>query len=212
MNCVVCVLRVLIKTIYKYTTIGDSDVIPMMVQMMQQQANMMEAMQKRTGELMKIILTKIDNSSELNEGCRDNTKLTSQVVPFRRFERNQESWTNYHRQLQAYFSSTGVIEEAQKYASRLSWLVPATFDIISKAAKLDVENLSYTQIVAIFDSHYNEKVHEITARFRFINTRKKDGQSYRQWINDSEGAANDCNFHKREIVTGVKSFMSGYGT
>ncbi|KAI0979499.1 hypothetical protein GJ496_007829 [Pomphorhynchus laevis] len=167
-----------------------------------QQNKLMKMFIKQMEERDDHLKRSSDIDDHPNQQSTQSTAVNDQVsiLPFRRFNGESESWRNYLSQTTLYFDACGIKDSQKKKTSLLSWLSPKMFDVVRKATTtLEIDEMAFDEVVEILNKHYSIRVHVISARFNFMSIRKKDKETYNEWVNNLEGASRDCNFFNPTI-------------
>lgn len=123
------------------------------------------------------------------------TTTAVNVPRFDKYDREQESWTQYLQRLKQHFTVYQVTDATQQRACLLSWIGSETYELLTKLyGQEDITTKTLDQLTTKLSEHFKDKKHVQAARYEFYNCKMRPDQSYLDWAADLRGIARNCNF------------------
>ena len=123
----------------------------------------------------------------------------TQVSVFPPYNKEQEDWYLYVQRFEQHMEANQVTDEAQKRAHFLAGVGEENFLLIKKiCTDEDPTTMGFKQLKAKISSHFEKKVHIVTSRYKFFQTRMKAGQTHAEWVAELQGLAKLCRFQCSE--------------
>ncbi|CAF1515164.1 unnamed protein product [Adineta ricciae] len=132
------------------------------------------------------------------ESIMANTSATvSSTLTLHGFDPRTTSWESYRDRLLFYFKANRINVNDDKKALLL-WAIGDTvyslLESLVAPARLTDEEVSYDDIVAKLDQHYDSTKNIMTASFDFYSCYQKPGQSFQEWKGELCSKLKHCGF------------------
>nr|XP_054922684.1 uncharacterized protein LOC129382568 [Dermacentor andersoni] len=132
---------------------------------------------------------------------------------FPHFIGDTDKWHVYPVKVDAYFEANEVTDDAKKRALLVAAVGSRTLEILcGRAATRKPSSLSYEEVVATLNEHYDPSPNEISESFKFFHQSQQEGESMQTFVVEIRRIAHNCNFSsmlqgmlRDRIVCGVRS-------
>ena len=89
---------------------------------------------------------------------------------FDRFDPDREKWSSYLMRAEFYFDSNNITTEQKKKAALCSTMSPETCALLQNLLTREVTDVSYEEVKAALQQHFEEKRNFLAARLDFFRT------------------------------------------
>ncbi|XP_037576521.2 uncharacterized protein K02A2.6-like [Dermacentor silvarum] len=129
------------------------------------------------------------------------------------FDEATDEWPAHQVRLEAFFEGHGVTEEKKKRALLVAALSTNTVGVIAgRCAPAKVNELSYTEVVALLQQYFSPEPNEIAQSYKFFTRNQSPGEPVKEFLLAIRQIANTCNFGdsldrmlRDRIVCGLQS-------
>lgn len=178
--------------------------------MTEQMAQVIAMLQSQHQEQMKIQREQSEQMIRVLMNQLETSKQQVRQVPvFPQFRKDQEDWTIYIERFEQHLEAHQVTDEAQRRAQLLSCVGEDIYVTIKKICPEDPKTLTFSELKQKLADHFEKRVHVVTSRYKFFQTKLKPGQTHAEWVAELKGLAKSCKFkcEKRDCANSYASSM-----
>lgn len=120
------------------------------------------------------------------------------------FDPRSTTWQSYRDRMNIQFKSKKITDDEEKKFAFLCAVGDATYELldsfVSPKSLID-DDIPYSELISILDSHYDNRKHIMTATYDFYSCVQKPGQTFLEWKTELREKLRHCGFNTSMLAS-----------